>query len=139
MKKTHPLDILLIDDDPADQKLITKALKSAQFVEEVYVAPTAEEALDFLAQHTERLDIILLDLNMPGMGGKAFLKKIKTSEKFKIIPVIILTTSDAFEDILETYHLQAAGYITKPAHFDGLKDMGNILKQYWSELCELPN
>ena len=109
---------------------------------ELYIVSSGEEGLDFLygrGDHSGkkiRPDLILLDLNMPGMGGKEFLKKIKEDETLKHIPVVILTTSSAERDIVESYKLQASGYVNKPISLDEFKDVVRQIEEYWFMLCK---
>ena len=138
-------NILLIEDDQADQKLIKAALKYETSTINLNIANNAEEALSFLDPLTSpdndlaHPDLILLDLNMPGMGGKEFLRNIKSQEKLKQIPVIIVTTSDSERDIQDSYKLQAAGYIHKPSSLNDFKQVVQEIKQYWFLLCRLPS
>ena len=83
-------------------------------------------------------DLILLDLNMPGMGGKEFLRRIKGDEKMKTIPVIILTSSDSDKDILDTYNLHASGYVKKPVKLEDFKRVMKQINEYWFVICRLP-
>ena len=144
MEKIKPATILLVEDDPGDQKLITVSLKNQKIGNEVYTADSGEEAMDFLYQRgkyshgTSRPDLILLDLNMPGMGGKEFLRRIKGDEKMKTIPVIILTSSDSDDDIIDTYNLHACGYVKKPVKLEDFKRVVKQIKEYWFVLCRLP-
>ena len=144
MVRIEPLTILLVEDDPADQKLIKTSMKNQRIANELRIVNSGEEALDFL-QHggdysddCPRPDLILLDLNMPGMGGKEFLKRIKDDENFKQIPVVILTTSDSERDILDSYKLQASGYVNKPVTLDEFKKVMERIKEYWFVLCKRP-
>jgi CheY-like chemotaxis protein len=144
MNSITSASILLIEDDKADQKLIKAALEAEIGMINLNIANNAEEALDFLSSihvsnnDTSHADLILLDLNMPGMGGKEFLKTIKTKENLKQIPVIVLTTSNSERDIEDSYKLQAAGYVHKPASLDDLKQVMQDIKDYWFLLCKLP-
>ena len=105
---------------------------------------SGEEGLEFLnhrgdySNGTPRPDLILLDLNMPGMGGKEFLKQIKNDENLKEFPVVILTTSEAERDIIESYKLQASGYVHKPVALDEFKQVMERIEEYWFVLCKLP-
>ncbi len=111
------IDILLVEDDPGDQKLIKQSLLKQKISNEVNIAGDAEEALEYLTEGKNGNkdcpipDLILLDLNMPGIGGKEFLRRIKEDDKLDTIPVVILTTSDSDQDILDSYKLHASGYI----------------------------
>lgn len=142
MKEFAPLVILLVEDDLADQKLIKTSLRNEKIANDLYMVQTGEEGMDFLYRHgyysdgTPQPDLILLDLNMPGMGGKEFLRQIKEDEKLKQIPVVILTTSDAEKDIIDSYKLQASGYVHKPVTLREFKEGMKKLKEYWFVLCK---
>lgn len=142
MENTTPVNILLIDDDLGDQKLIKTSLRAQKIANKVFSVESAEDALLYLELSEAHdpvsplPDIILLDLNMPGMGGKAFLKEIKNSPNLSRIPVVILTTSDAEEDILESYQLNAAGYVKKPVTLEGFQKALGTLEDYWFVLCK---
>jgi len=138
------LNILLVEDDPADQKLIKSMIEKQNIGHNLRATRSAEEALDFLrsgesfAEGFTQPDLIMLDLNMPGMGGKEFLKLVKNDDGLKQIPVVILTCSTSEVDVLDSYKLQAAGFITKPA---GLADLERVVREsinYWSISCRLP-
>ena len=136
--------ILLVEDDPGDQKLIKVSMNALEIKKELHIVSNSEEALDFLyrrgryEESAPMPDLIILDLNMPGMGGKELLKRLKQDEKLKRIPVIILTTSDFDRDILESYNLQASGYVKKPVDIVGLKEIIITIGKYWFETCILP-
>ena len=144
MNNTAPVTILLVEDDPADQKLVKISLKDQDIANNLCIVDNAEEALDFLhsrGQHTDRTtppNLILLDLNMPGMGGKEFLKQIKADDNLKLIPVIIVTTSNAERDIIDSYSQQAAGYVHKPTTLEEFKTVMGEIKDYWFLLCKIP-
>ncbi len=143
MEELAPLGILLVEDDLADQKLIKISLRNEKIANDLYTVQTGEEGLDFLyhrgnySDGTPQPDLILLDLNMPGMGGKEFLRRIKEDEKLKQIPVVILTTSEAEKDIIDSYKLQASGYVHKPVTLDEFKEAMKKLEEYWFLLCKL--
>jgi CheY-like chemotaxis protein len=131
--------VLLVEDDPADQKLVKDALLNQKTDYAIYVAENGEKALEYLQRskcsdtESPRPNLILLDLNMPGMSGKEFLKHIKADNDLRSIPVVVLTVSDMKTDIQESYKLQAAGYVkksTSPKEFP--KVMGKLTK-YWFE------
>jgi CheY-like chemotaxis protein len=142
MEELAPLVILLVEDDPADQKLVKISLKNERIANDLYTVQTGEEGLDFLHRRGNYSDgntppdLILLDLNMPGMGGKEFLRQIKADEKLKQIPVVILTTSEAEKDIIDSYKLQASGYVHKPVTLGEFKEAMKKLKEYWFVLCK---
>ena len=134
--------ILLVEDDICDQKLTRLSLSKGKVGNDLRIVSTAEEGLEYL-QRSKQGDkespmpgLILLDLNMPGMGGKNFLKELKADEQLNSIPVVILTTSDADRDVLETYQLQAAGYIKKPASLEGFQETMRDLTDYWFVICK---
>jgi len=142
MEELTPLVILLVEDDLADQKLIKISLRNEKIANELYTVQTGEEGMDFLYHRgkysagTPQPDLILLDLNMPGMGGKEFLRRIKEDESVKQIPVVILTTSDAERDIIDSYKLQASGYVHKPVTLGEFKEGMKKLEEYWFVLCK---
>jgi CheY-like chemotaxis protein len=142
MEELAPLAILLVEDDLADQKLVKISLRNEKIANDLYTVQTGEEGLDFLHRRgnysdgTTQPDLILLDLNMPGMGGKEFLRQIKADEKLKQIPVVILTTSEAEKDIIDSYKLQASGYVHKPVTLGEFKEAMKKLKEYWFVLCK---
>jgi CheY-like chemotaxis protein len=144
MMDMQPIRILLIEDDPADQKLIKMSLTNQKIANDLYIVSSGEEAFDFLyrkgnyGKDTPRPELILLDLNMPGMGGKEFLRQIKEDNNLKLIPVLILTTSESEVDIIESYKLQAAGYINKPVTISGFESVMKQIEEYWFVVCKLP-
>ena len=144
MEKIRPATILLVEDDPGDQKLIKVSLKKQKIANGLYIVGSGEEAMDFLYHRgnysagTLLPDLILLDLKMPGMGGKEFLRRIKQDEKMKKIQVVILTSSDSDKDILDSYNLQASGYIKKPVELEDFKRVVKEIGAYWFIICKLP-
>ena len=144
MTELEPLTILLVEDDPADQKLIKTSLRNQKIANDLYVVNSGEEGLDFLycrgsySDGTPRPNLILLDLNMPGMGGKEFLKRIKAEGSLRQIPVVILTTSDSERDIMDSYNLHASGYVRKPVTLDEFKEVMEKIEEYWFLICKRP-
>ena len=142
MEDLRPVTILLVEDDAGDQKLIKKSLLDQKIGNEVFVAECGEEALEYLSRSKAGDDgclkpnLVLLDLNMPGMGGKEFLRRIKADEKLDTIPVVILTTSDSDQDVIESYKLYASGYVKKPVNPKELKEVIRKLEEYWFAICE---
>lgn len=134
-------NILLVEDDPADQKLIKSMVSKQEIACQLEVTGSAEEALDFLRSEDNHRqpELVILDLNMPGMGGREFLNQIKHDERLKHIPVVILSCSNSDTDILQSYRLQAAGFATKPEGLDELGQIINGIMQYWFGLCRLPS
>jgi len=144
MIELQPLVILLVEDDPADQKLIRTSLRNQKVANDLSIVNDGEEGMDFLHRRgsygggTPRPDLILLDLNMPGMGGKEFLRRVKADEQLKEIPVVILTTSDSEKDIIDSYKLQASGYVRKPVTLVEFRDVMAKIGEYWFVLCKRP-
>jgi CheY-like chemotaxis protein len=142
MENFKPVNILLVEDDPGDQKLIKNSMIEQKMSNKMYIVSSGEEALEYLKQskngnaETPWPELILLDLNMPGMGGMEFLKRVKSNEDFNMIPVVILTTSDSEQDILESYRLQAAGYVRKPVLLDEFCNVAKDINEYWFTLCK---
>lgn len=137
MDESKAVIILLVEDDPADQKLVKAALTDQRKNCEVYIAATGEEALRYLRQSDEgklpnpKPNIILLDLNMPGMGGKEFLKEIRADDDLCFIPVVILTTSESQIDIEQCYKLHASGYVQKTARPAEFQQAMKKIAKYW--------
>ena len=146
MAKASPITILMADDDPDDRQLTREAFEEAKLANDLRFVEDGEELLDYLHRRGKYADpaasprpgIILLDLNMPRKDGREALQELKADPRFRAIRVIILTTSKAEEDILRTYNLSAASYITKPVTFESLVDVVKTLGKYWLEIVELP-
>ena len=140
----NPIHVLLVEDDPADALLTREALNSQKLHVEIDVAEDGMAALERLrgeGQHVDDAllpDVILLDLNMPRMDGREFLAEIKADERFKRIPVVVLTTSEAEEDILRSYELQAACYLTKPVDFAQFSKLVKSISEFWFTVVKLP-
>ena len=118
-----PIDVLLVEDDPADELITREAFEYNKIGNTLHVVRDGEEALDFLYQrgaHADavRPDLILLDLNLPKYDGREVLQRIKNDEHLTAIPVVVLTTSSAEEDIMRSYRLHANAYVTKPVDLD---------------------
>ena len=138
-----PVEILLVEDNPGDFRLTQEALHEGKVYNNLHWAKDGVEALDFLNRrgvHADvpRPDIILLDLNLPKKDGREVLSEIKADADLKAIPVVILTTSKAEEDIYRTYDLGANSFITKPVSFEGLVSVMRDIGRYWIEIVELP-
>jgi CheY-like chemotaxis protein len=142
-----PIAILLADDDPDDCLLAREALAESHLMNDLYVVGDGEELLDFLRHQGEYADpaaaprpgLILLDLNMPRKDGREALREIKSDPALRRIPVVVLTTSQAEEDIYRTYDLGVNSFISKPVTFDGLVKVMKHLGRYWFEIVELPD
>jgi two-component system response regulator len=145
-KKT-PIKILMADDDVDDQMLAKEALQESRVLNELYFVSNGVELLAYLrgeGKFSDRVvypfpSIVLLDLNMPKMDGREALAAIKKDKNIRAIPVVILTTSKAEEDMFKSYDLGAASYITKPVTFEALVELMKALGRYWVEFVELPN
>ncbi len=130
--------ILLIEDSRADAKIIERALREGEISHQLTVIPDGRHALDYLFALRDEAtpfgrepDLILLDLNLPGIDGCQVLTQIKSDPYLRIIPVIVLTTSQRDEDILQTYQAGANTYISKPAEFDRYRELVATLRDYW--------
>lgn len=135
--------ILLIEDNPGDVRLTQEALRESQQPHQLFVVPDGEEALRYLlkqAPYEEAASphVILLDLNLPRKNGRELLAEIKQHSRLSHIPVIILTTSDAKEDILKCYGLHANCYITKPVDINQFIDLMHTLGLFWFQTVSLP-
>ena len=140
----RPIVILLADDDEEDRMLAADALEESRVVNDLRFVEDGEELLDYLyhrGRYTENSPtpgLILLDLNMPRKDGREALREIKADPDLRRIPVVVLTTSKAEEDIYRTYDLGANSFITKPVSFDGLVSVMRDIGRYWIEIVELP-
>lgn len=138
--------ILLAEDDPDDRYLIGEAIDENQLNVKLYIVEDGEELLDYLFQkgkYENRVDwplpeLILLDLNMPRMDGREALEAIKSHPDLRRIPVVVLTTSRAEEDVQRTYDTGISGYIPKPVTFTGLLEVMNAIGIYWLNAAKLP-
>jgi chemotaxis family two-component system response regulator Rcp1 len=138
-----PIDILLVEDNPADVRLTQEAFKETKIRTTLHVVRDGAEATDFLKNQgrftaTPRPDMILLDLNLPKKDGRQVLAELKNNPDFKRIPIVILTTSSAEEDILDTYNHHANCYITKPADLDEFIKVIKQIEQFWLSVVQLP-
>jgi len=139
-----PVTILLVEDNEGDVRLTREALDEGQVANNLFVAMDGVEALAILrkeAGHEDkpRPDLILLDLNLPRKDGRAVLAEIKSDEALRRIPVVVLTTSKAEEDIVKTYDLHANCYITKPVDFDKFVSVIRIIDDFWLRVVRLPS
>lgn len=147
MAKRKSVVILIADDDLEDRMLVRDALEESRLINEIRFVENGEELLDYLNNKGKFSDkekfplpgIILLDLNMPRKDGREALKEIKAHPVLKIIPVVVLTTSKAEEDIIKTYNLGVSSFITKPVTFRSLVETMNTLSKYWFDIVELPH
>jgi CheY-like chemotaxis protein len=145
--RRHPVTILMADDDPDDCLLAREALAESRLANDLHFVSDGEELMDYLYQRgrysipgsAPRPGLILLDLNMPKKDGREVLKELKLDPHLRQIPVLVLTTSQAEEDILRSYYLGANSYITKPVTFSSLIEVMQTLSKYWFEIVELPS
>ena len=139
----QPIEILLVEDNPGDVLLTREALAEGKVFNNLHVAGDGDEALAFLHKHGEyasapRPDLILLDLNLPRRSGREVLGEIKKDEQLKTIPVVILTTSSAEEDVWKTYQLHANCYITKPIDLDQFVKVVRSVEDFWLSIVRRP-
>ena len=135
-----PIEILLVEDNPADVRLTLEALKEARVPNRLHVARDGVEALRMLKDESgtvPRPDLILLDLNLPRKDGREVLQEIKQDESLRHIPVVILSTSQAEQDILQSYRLRANAFITKPVEIDHFFQAMRSIEQFWLEVVKL--
>ena len=138
-----PIEILLVEDNPGDIRLIKEALNEGNVLNKLHVVEDGMEALAFLNQEGNYSDaprpgLILLDLNLPKKDGRDVLAEIKTNGDLKRIPVVVLTTSHSEEDILKSYDLDANCYITKPVDLDQFISVVRSINEFWLSIVRLP-
>jgi len=141
-----PIALLLAEDDDEDLEMTLDALKESRLSNDIRVTRDGEELMEYLLREGRYGDgadaptpgLILLDLNMPRKDGREALAEIKSNPKLRKIPVIVLTTSKAEEDIVRSYDLGVNSFIAKPVTFSGLADAMKVLREYWFEIVELP-
>ena len=139
----RPIQILLVEDSPSDAELTLTALKMAKVVNQVSHVEDGVEAMEFLRQEgkyaqSQRPDLILLDLNLPRKDGREVLEEMKGNPDFQLIPVVILTTSQAEQDIIRSYKLHANCYITKPVDFKQFMHVVKSIEEFWLTIVKLP-
>jgi CheY-like chemotaxis protein len=139
----EPVNILLVEDNPGDVRLTVEVLKEAKVLNTLEVAEDGADALAFLrneGRYNEKPkpDLILLDLNLPGMDGRELLAIVKEDPELKRIPVVILTSSDAESDIVKTYDLHANCYVTKPINLDQFISVVKSIESFWLTVVKLP-
>ena len=145
-RRRESITILMADDDPDDRMLAREALEENRLANDLRFVEDGEELMDYLYQRGKyqkpaaapRPGLVLLDLNMPRKDGREALKEIKADPNLRRIPVVVLTTSKAEEDILRTYDLGANSFITKPVTFEALVKVMKTMAKYWFEIVELP-
>ncbi|MBA4146715.1 MAG: response regulator [Verrucomicrobia bacterium] len=143
MQSATPIDILLVEDNPGDVRLTQEALHEAKVFHRLTVAKDGVEALAILRReepysNTARPDVIFLDLNLPRKSGMEVLAEIKADEKFRSIPVVVVTSSQAEKDIVKSYHLHANCYVTKPIDLDQFIEFVKSIENFWFTVVKLP-
>jgi CheY-like chemotaxis protein len=142
-----PITILMADDDADDCYLTQEAFAESKLANNLLFVKDGQELMDYLTRQGDYTDgksaprpgLILLDLNMPRKDGREALEEIKANPLLRRIPIVVLTTSKAEEDILRTYDLGVAGFISKPVSFDELVERIRVLCEYWFQIVELPS
>ncbi|MCK5244735.1 MAG: response regulator [Desulfobacteria bacterium] len=143
-KTGDPLELLLVEDNPGDVRLTEEALREGRVYNKIHVVDDGVEALAFLRREgryadARRPDIILLDLNLPKKDGREVLEEIKSDKALKRIPVVVLTTSEAEQDILRVYNLHANCYVTKPFDLDQFMNVIKSIENFWLTVVKLPH
>jgi CheY-like chemotaxis protein len=142
--RTKTVEILLVEDNPGDARLAKEALKESKMLNNLYIVDDGVEAMDFLYKKGEyssmpRPDLVILDLNLPRKDGREVLAEIKNDNDLKTIPVVILTISQAEEDILKTYNLHANCFISKPIDLEQFIKVVRSIEDFWLTIVKLPN
>ncbi len=139
----RPADFLLVEDNPGDVRLTQEALKNHKVQNNLHVVTDGEEAIAYLRKQGKykdapRPDIILLDLNLPKRDGREVLQEIKSDPLLKAIPVVIITSSEAEQDIVKSYNLNANCYVTKPVNLDQFIKVVQSINDFWLSIVKLP-
>lgn len=142
-KELKPIDILLVEDSPTDILITQEAFEQARLINQLHVVEDGVAALAFLRRqepytHVPRPDLILLDLNLPKKSGREVLAELKSDPDLKFIPVVVLTTSQAEEDVLKSYDLHANCYVTKPVDFSKFIEVVHSIEHFWFNIVTLP-
>ena len=141
--ESHPIEVLLVEDDPGDVVLTREAFEQQQVRNRLHVVTNGVDALRFLRREgpydtAPTVDLVLLDLNLPGMHGSEVLEAIKTDEQLSATPVVILTTSEAEEDVRRSYQQHANAYVTKPVDFDRFLALVQAIDEFFLNVVRLP-
>jgi len=142
LPETVPIQVLLVEDNVGDVRLTREALREAKVRNNLHVVPDGVEAMAFLRREGQyadvpRPDLVLLDLNLPKKGGLEVLEEIKTDSALQHIPVVILTTSQAEQDIVQSYRRRANAYVTKPVDLEQFLKVVGSIEQFWLEIVKL--
>jgi CheY-like chemotaxis protein len=135
---SQPISVLLVEDDPGDVVLIEEAFEHNKVRNTLKVVGDGVQAMDYLRSTGERPDLVLLDLNLPRMDGREVLAEIKSDPALRSIPVVVLTTSKAEEDILRSYDLHANAYVTKPVDFNRFIEVVRQIDEFFVTVVKLP-
>jgi chemotaxis family two-component system response regulator Rcp1 len=140
---TAPIKILLVEDNPGDARLAVEALKDSKINNKLYHVEDGVEAMQFLRREAEYdgvplPDLILLDLNLPRKDGREVLEEIKDDPELKVIPVVVLTTSEAERDLVKTYGLHANAYVVKPIDLERFIEVVRAIEDFWFTIVKLP-
>ncbi|MCC2335212.1 response regulator [Cellulomonas wangsupingiae] len=143
MSEQKVIDVLLVEDDPGDILMTREAFEHNKVRNRLSVVADGVSALEFLRKEGEHVDaptpdLVLLDLNLPRMDGREVLEAMKSDEKLRAIPVVVLTTSEAEEDVVRSYSLHANAYVTKPVDFDRFIDVVRQIDEFFVEVVRLP-
>ena len=143
LESAMAIDVLLVEDSPSDARLTVKTFEKAKVLNTLHIVEDGVEAMNFLRQtgpyqQAPRPDLILLDLNLPKKDGRQVLAEIKADPKLETIPVVVLTTSEAEEDILRSYQLRANCYITKPVTLQQFVRVVKSIEDFWLTVVKLP-
>lgn len=143
VSQTRQAEILLVEDEPADVDLVKQALKSSKIKNNLNVVGNGNDAINFLRKEggfstAKTPDLILLDLNLPGISGKELLATVKQDSQLKMIPVTIMTSSDSEEDVVKSYEQHANCYVRKPMNLNEFKKIVDTIDHFWFSIVTLP-
>jgi len=143
MPNTEPIKILMVEDNPGDARLAEEALKDSKINNSLYHVEDGVEAMRFLRRQAEysdapQPDLILLDLNLPRKDGREVLAEIKEDPKLKLVPVVVMTTSEAERDLVKTYDLHANAYVVKPIDLERFIEVVQSIEVFWFTIVKLP-
>ena len=140
MSSSHKINVMMIEDNPGDARLIKEGLKNSTVIKDLIHFADGETALAELRslERNEQPELIILDLNLPGMDGREVLKELKTNPAYKHIPVVILTSSNSVSDICTSYQLNANCFVSKPIELDSFMNIINEVERFWINIAKLP-
>jgi CheY-like chemotaxis protein len=143
LEAVRPIEILLVEDDPGDVLMTREALEDSKVLNNLHVVDNGEEAVAFLRREgahagAPRPDLVLLDLNLPRLDGREVLARVKSDDDLRRIPVVVLTTSEAEEDVLRSYDLHANAYVTKPVDFEQFAKVIRQIDDFFITVVRLP-